>query len=60
MADKDTCSKCFDGYSVKDGECIKITIPHCKRMENAGVCDECEDHYGLNESKTVCGTVLNC
>ena len=30
---KDVCTKCFDGYYLKNNECKKITIPHCNSVD---------------------------
>ena len=61
MSNYDACNKCFEGFTLKNNnECIKITILHCKTMESAEICFECEEHYGLNTEKTECGTIDHC
>ena len=37
MSDKDTCSKCFEGYTLISNSCIQIIIDNCVAMKDTSL-----------------------
>jgi uncharacterized repeat protein (TIGR02543 family) len=64
----DVCSKCSTGYSLRNGQCSKITcsISNCRECNATGnACTKCEDGYKLDNGNCTivpsnCSDFSNC
>ena len=47
MESSEICSKCMEGYTLKNNECL-INIDNCIEMSDSTHCEKCNEHYYLN------------
>jgi hypothetical protein len=45
------CEKCNFGYSLKDGQCVKISVQDCLSLNRDGVCEMCNNSVLVSEGK---------
>ena len=49
-----SCTKCSDGFYVKDGWCVESSVEGCAQYDDSGDCIKCSPGYGYDESSKKC------